>query len=80
MNDDRFKPYRKTAVQWMRPHEAREDLNGVSVNMEDQEELNAAWNENRPSGGMIAVNAANPDDKWYVGKKFFEDNYEPAEE
>lgn len=29
---------------------------------------------------MVAVNAHNPNDQWYVGKKFFADNYELAEE
>jgi hypothetical protein len=27
---------------------------------------------------MIAINPANPDDKWLVDQAFFEANYEPA--
>lgn len=60
-----FKNYRKINVQPMRPYIPGEDLTGVSVNKEDTPEL----------GGMIAINAANQEDKWYVAKKFFEENY-----
>lgn len=60
-----YKLYRKKAAQLMRPYVPGEDLTGISVNKEDTPEL----------GGMIAVNSANPEDKWYVGKQFFEDNY-----
>lgn len=60
--------YRKKNVQPMRPYVPGEDLTGVSVNKEDSHEL----------GGMIAVNPKNPGDRWYVAKKFFEDNYELA--
>lgn len=60
--------YCKTALQPMRPYETGEDLTGVSVNAEDTPE----------PGGMIAWNPANPNDKWYVGKKFFADNYQLA--
>ena len=60
-----FKAYRKRHLQPMRPYIPGEDMTGISVNKEDTPEL----------GGMIAVNANNPEDQWYVGKKFFEDNY-----
>lgn len=60
--------YRKKNLQPMRPYIAGEDLTGVSVNKEDTPEL----------GGMIAVNPANNEDRWYVAKKFFDDNYELA--
>ena len=60
-----FKNYRKKNVQPMRPYVVGEDLTGISVNAEDTPE----------AGGMIAVNASNPKDQWYVAKKFFEDNY-----
>ena len=58
--------YRKKNVQPMRPYVVGEDLTGISVNKEDTPEL----------GGMIAVNPKNTEDKWYVAKKFFEENYE----
>jgi len=50
----------------MRPYILGEDLSGISVSEQDTLE----------DGGMIAVNANNPDDKWYVAKQFFIDNYE----
>lgn len=63
------KLYRKKNLQEMRPYVPGEDMTGISVNKEDVLE----------EGGMIAVNANNPEDRWYVGKKFFEDNYELAQ-
>jgi hypothetical protein len=63
-----FKWYRKAALQAMAPYEPGEDLSDVSVSAEDTPE----------EGGMIAYNAANPNDKWYVSKEFFEANYELA--
>lgn len=63
------KNYRKKKLQPMRPYVAGEDLTGVSVSAEDTPE----------EGGMIAVNPDNHADKWYVAKRFFEENYELAE-
>jgi hypothetical protein len=60
-----FKDYRKKNVQAMRPYVLGEDMEGVSVSPEDTPE----------AGGMVAVNRKNPQDKWYVAKKFFADNY-----
>lgn len=68
-----MKNYRKKNVQPMRPYVEGEDLTGISVSPEDQKLDTLA-------GGMIAVSAANPDDKWYVAKKFFNDNYEEVVE
>lgn len=64
MRED-FKNYRKKKVQPMRPYIPGEDMEGISVSQEDTPEL----------GGMIAVNPDNGKDRWYVAKKFFEDNY-----
>lgn len=64
-----FAFYRKKNVQPMRPYLPGESLDGISVNKEDVPEL----------GGMIAVNPANREDKWYIGKQFFADNYEAAD-
>jgi hypothetical protein len=63
-----MKNYRKKNVQPMRPYIPGEDLTGVSVSTEDTPEI----------GGMIAVNPNNGQDRWYVDKKFFEENYEEA--
>jgi hypothetical protein len=60
-----YKEYRKKNTQSMRPYIPGEDLTGISVSQEDTPE----------EGGMIAVNSANANDKWYVAKKFFEENY-----
>ena len=49
----------------MRPYVLGEDLTGIAVNKEDVPE----------EGGMIAVNSKNPEDRWYVAKQFFLDNY-----
>ena len=65
-----MKEYQKIATQPMRPYIPGEDLFGISVSSEDTPE----------KGGMIAVNPDNPDDKWYVAKKFFEENYAEVSE
>ena len=69
MENNQFRNYRKKAVQPMRPYIPGEDLTGISINKEDMPE----------PGGMIAVNPSNSEDQWYVGKQFFENNYELAE-
>lgn len=61
-----WKNYRKKNLQEMRPYIPGEDLTGIAVNKEDIPKL----------GGMIARNSKNYEDKWYIAKKFFEDNYE----
>jgi len=65
MNEE-YKLYRKKLLQPMRPYVVGEDLSGISVNAEDTPE----------QGGMIAINPHNANDKWYVAKRFFEENYE----
>ena len=62
---DGYKDYREKKVQPMRAYEPGENMTCVSVNKEDTPGL----------GGMIAVNPNNPEDRWYVSKQFFEDNY-----
>ena len=64
-----MKMYRKKHLQPMRPYAVGEDLSGISVSEDETPE----------DGGMIAINPNNPDDKWYVAKQFFEDNYELVE-
>ena len=53
----------------MRPYIPGEDLTGISVSPEDTPE----------AGGMIAINPKNPNDKWYVAKDFFQENYVKAD-
>ena len=64
-----FKEFRKKNTQMMRPYIPGENLSGVSVSSEDTPE----------TGGMIAINPNNESDKWYIAKKFFEENYESVE-
>ena len=67
-----FKNYIKNVVQPMRPYVLGEDLKGEGISV---------WDGDTPEdGGMIAVNPKDPKDRWYVAKKFFEDNYILAEE
>lgn len=61
-----FRNYRKKNVQPMRPYVLGESLDGVSVSEGDTPGV----------GGMIAVNAKDPSDQWYVAMKFFMENYE----
>lgn len=68
-----FKNYQKKAIQAMRPYVPGEDLTGISVSPEDAKLPTL-------SGGFIAVNAHNPNDKWYVSKQYHEENYVLAEE
>ena len=67
--DNNMKYYRKKGLQPMRPYVVGEVLTGISVNKEDTPGL----------GGMIAVNSKNLEDRWYVAKTFFEENYEVVE-
>ena len=50
----------------MRPYVEGEDMDGISISESDTPEV----------GGMIAVNENIDNDKWYVAKQWFEDNYE----
>jgi hypothetical protein len=67
---DQFKNYRKTGIAQMRPYVPGEDLTDISVSKQDTPE----------PGGMIARNAKNHKDQWYVDKVFFELNYEPVKD
>ena len=66
---DEWEKYRKPGVQEMRPYVPGEDVAGISISDEDTPEI----------GGMVARNADNHADQWYVAKAFFEKNYEPVE-
>lgn len=60
-----WKRYAKKEGQPLRPYIPGEDMTGISVWEGDVLE----------EGGMIAMNISNPDDKWYIGKEFFKENY-----
>jgi hypothetical protein len=65
-----WKRYRRTNIAEMRPYVLGEPLTGISVSEQDNpiEDM-----------GMIARNPKNHDDKWYVARKYFEDNFEETE-
>jgi hypothetical protein len=64
-----WKKYRRTGLSEMRPYVKGESTMNISVSKEDF-----------PSDdmGMVARNPKNHDDQWYVARKYFEDNLEPA--
>lgn len=64
-----FKQYKRKGLSEMRPYVKGEDLTGVSVSEVDSPENDM---------GMVARNPLNHADKWYVSRKYFEDNLELA--
>lgn len=62
-----WKQYKRKGLSEMRPYVKGEDLTGVSVSKEDNPETDM---------GMIARNPKNPNDQWYVARKYFEENLE----
>jgi hypothetical protein len=68
MQNTEWKQYKRKGLSEMRPYAVGEDLTGISVSQADTPE----------EGGMIARNPKNHADQWYVAKKYFEDNLEPA--
>ncbi len=66
---EKWKQYKRKGLSEMRPYIEGEDLKGVSVSKEDNPETDM---------GMIARNPKNHEDKWYVARKYFEDNFEEA--
>jgi hypothetical protein len=68
---DAFKKYKRKGLSEMRPYVVGEDLSGISVSDEDKK-LDSL------DGGYVARNPKNHADQWYVAKKYFDDNLEPA--
>jgi len=64
-----FKQYKRKGLSEMRPYVFGEDLSGVSISDEDIPKTDM---------GMIARNPKNHADQWYVARKYFDDNLEPA--
>jgi len=63
-----YTDYVKKGSQQMRPYIEGEDMAGISIG--EGVEIGP--------GGMVAVDSKNPEDKWYIPKNFFEENYAPA--
>jgi hypothetical protein len=68
--ENQFNQYRRKGLSEMRPYIKGEDLTGISVSKEDHPEEDL---------GMIARNPKNHEDQWYVARKYFEENLEPAD-
>lgn len=65
----KWKQYKRKGLSEMRHYVLGEDLTRISVSLED----------NPPNDmGMIARNPKNHADQWYVARKYFEENLEPA--
>lgn len=64
-----WKQYKRKGLSEMRPYVKGEDLSAISVSAEDDPETDM---------GMVARNPKNHADQWYVARKYFEDNLEPA--
>lgn len=62
--------FRKSATQPMEPWVPGYDMDGVSV--ADPDRMNGSPKE----GDMIAVNPADPTDRWLVAAAYFAANYE----
>jgi hypothetical protein len=66
----KFKNYIKKTLQPLRPYIEGEDLKSQGISVRDGDTPEA--------GGMVAKNPKDPEDMWYMTKKFFEDNYIPV--
>ena len=64
-----WKQYKRKGLSEMRPYVLGEDLTGISVAKVDNPQKDM---------GMIARNPKNHKDQWYVARKYFEENLEPA--
>jgi hypothetical protein len=68
-----FKLYQRKGLSEMRPYVAGESMENISVADVDL----AVGLDN--DMGMVARNPLNNDDQWYVARKYFDENLEPAE-
>lgn len=68
INKSFFRRYRRVGnVVEMRPYILGEDLTGISVSPEDDPQNDM---------GMIARNSKDYNNKWYVARKYFDENFE----
>jgi len=64
-----WKQYKRKGLSEMRPYLVGEDLTHISV---------ADVDDPPTDMGMVARNPKNHEDQWYVARKYFDDNLEPA--
>lgn len=74
---DDFKYYKRKGLSEMRQYVIGEDLTGISVSDNDKQ-LGKEF-PNVFAQGYIARNPNNHAEQWYIAKKYFDDNLEPAE-
>ncbi len=67
-----YKQFRRKQVSEVRPWEPGYDMSGVSIATTD-----AYAGSPRP-GDMIARNPLNHAERWLIGARYFEDNFEPV--
>jgi len=67
----KFLPYRRRQIAELRPYEAGESLEGISVAIVDRE------HGSPKAGDMIARNPKNHRDQWLVAADYFAENFEP---
>ena len=70
-----FKAYRRKGLAYLRPVIKGEDLTGVSISAVDDQ-----LRRNDPAAfdtGFVACNKDDPDDRWYVARRYFDDNFDP---
>lgn len=66
-----FKNYKRKGVAKMRAYVPGEGMNEISVSAPDKALPTEEFNK-----GFIARNPNNPEDQWYVSRKYFEENFE----
>ena len=62
----KFRGYKKTAIQLMRPYIPGEDMDGISIGIAVE----------IGPGGMVAIDPKDHNDQWYVPKDYFEEYYD----
>lgn len=71
-----FKQYKRKGLSEMRQILFGEDMTGISISEPDKTLMRE--NPNLFVQGYIARNPKDHTDLWYVAKKYFDDNLEPA--
>ena len=69
-----YHSYRRKGMIWLRPFEAGESLEGISLSQEDAKEVQGPG-----PYGFVAMNPLDVQDKWYVSHAYAAKNYEPME-
>lgn len=67
-----FHQYRRKQIAELRPYEAGENVDRVSISAPDKEAGSPK------AGDMIARNPKNHADQWLVAAQYFADNFEPV--